>query len=181
MTSILVQKHPIKGTREFRLVDDEIQYTIQSPFKTESSLSVVLYVLDSEPVRSGSTLSFISKVNKEPLVELFLDKPDKVTFDQFVKNLRLKIIENDLGRFRVGDKTKDIDIVRLNESIEMLQKYVDPTEIELFLSTLLELKTKPDDVKYQNKVAEAFNKLGFAQAQVITYAPYINFMFSGNR
>ena len=75
----------------------------------------------------------------------------------------------------------DVDIVRLNESIEMLQKYVDPTEIELLLSALIELKTKPDDIKCQNSVVEAFNELGFAQAQVITYAPYINFMFSGNR
>jgi hypothetical protein len=180
MTSILVQKHPIKGSREFRLVDDEIQYTIQSPFKTVS-LSVVLYILEAEPVSSGSMLSFISKVNKEPLVELFLDKPDKKTFDQFVENVRLKIIENEFGRSRVGDKGVDIDPVRLNESIEMLQKYVDPTEIELFLSVLVELQTNPDDIKCQKNVSDAFNDLGFLQGQVITYAPYINFILSGNR
>ena len=180
MTSILVQKHPIKGSREFRLVDDEIQYTIKSPFKTDS-LSVLFDVLDPEPVISGSTLSFVSKVNNEPLVELFLNKPNKESFDQFVKNLRLKITENDFGRFRVGDKGVDVDIARLDESIEMLQKNVDPTEIELFLSALVELKTKPDDVKCQSNVAEEFNNLGFAQSQVILYAPYINFMFSGNR
>ena len=28
MATTLSQKHPLKGTREFRLVDDEIQYTI---------------------------------------------------------------------------------------------------------------------------------------------------------
>jgi len=180
MTSILVQKHPIKGSREFRLVDDEIQCTIQSPFKTES-FSVILYVLDAEPVSTGSTLSFISNVNKEPLVELFLDKPNKETFDQFVESVRLKIMENNLGRFRAGEKSADIDMARLNESIEMLQKNVDPTEIELFLSELIQLKTKPNDVKYQNNVTKAFNELGFAQSQVITYAPYINFLFCGNR
>jgi archaellum component FlaC len=178
MTSILVQKHPIKGSREFRLTDDEIQYTIKSPFKTDS-LSVLFDVLNAEPVISGSTLSFISNVNKEPLVEMFLDKPDKKTFDQFVKSLQQKIIENDFGRFRVGDKGIDVDIARLDESIEMLQKNVDPTEIELLLSALIELKTKPDDIKCQNNVAEAFNELGFAQSQVIIHAPYINFMFSG--
>jgi hypothetical protein len=180
MTSILVQKHPIKGSREFRLVDDEIQYTIQSPFKT-NSLSVLFDVLDPEPVISGSMLSFISMVNKEPLVELFIDKPNKEVFEQFVENIRLRIIEKDFGRFRVKDKGVDVDLERLNESIEMLQTHVDPTEIELLLSALVELKTKPDDVKCQNNVAEAFNQLGFAQSQVITYAPYINFMFSGNR
>ena len=180
MTSKLVQKHPIKGSREFQLVDDDIQCSFQSPFKTES-FSVILDILDAEPVISGSTLSFISNVNKEPLVEFFLNKPDKETFDQFVENVRQKIIENDFGRFRVGENGVDIDIERLDESIEMLQKYVDPTEIELLLSALVELKTKPDDVKCQNKVAEVFNELGFAQAQVITYAPYINFIFCGNK
>ena len=180
MTTKLVQKHPIKGSREFQLVDDEIQYTIQSPFKTVS-LSVLFDVLDEEPVISGSTLSFLSKVNREPLVVLFLNKPNKETFDQFVKELRLKIVEHDFGRFRAGDKSTDVDIVKLNESIEMLQKYVDPTDIKLLLSALVELKTSPDDVKCQNNVAEAFNELGFTQGQVITYAPYINFLFSGNR
>jgi hypothetical protein len=178
MTLKLVQKHPIKGTREFRLADDEIHYTIQSPFKTES-LSVILDVLDSEPVSSGSTLSFISSVNKEPLVEFFLNKPNKEEFDQFVESVRQKIIENDFGRFRVGDKGIDVDIIRLDESIEMLQKFVDPTEIESLLSALNELKTKPEDIQCQNNVAEAFNELGFAQSLVITYAPYVNFMFSG--
>ena len=180
MTSILVQKHPIKGSREFRLVDDEIQCIIQSPFKT-NSLSVLFDILEPEPIISGSTLSFISKVNKEPLVELFLDKPNKEEFDQFVESIRLTILDNSFGRFRVGDKGVDVDITGLNESIEMLQKNVDPTEIKLFLSALVELKTKPNDIKCQKNVAETFNELGFAQAQVITYAPYINFLFCGNR
>ncbi len=184
MTSKLAQKHPIKGTREFQLVEDEIQYTIKSPFKTDS-LSVLFDVLDPEPIISGSTLSFKSKVNNEPLVDFFLDKPNKETFDQFIKKIQQKITENDFGRFRVGDKGIDVDIARLDESIEMLQKNVDPTlepsEIKLFLSALVALKAKPDDIKCQNNVAEAFNSLGFAQSQVIIYAPYINFMFSGNR
>lgn len=180
MTSKLVQKHPIKGTREFQFVDDEIQYTIQSPFKTVS-LSVLFDVLEEEPIISGSMLKFISTVNKEPLVELFLNKPNKEIFDQFVKDLQLKIVEHDYGRFRVGSNGLDVDSVKLDESIEMLQKYVDPTVIKSFLSALIELKTKPDDVKCQNNVADEFNQLGFAQGQVITYAPYINFLFSGNR
>ena len=180
MTSKLVQKHPIKGTREFQLVEDEIQCSIKSPFKTDS-LSVLFDVLEPKPIISGSTLSFFSKVNKEPLVELFLNKPDKETFDQFVKELRQKIIDNNFGRFSVGDEGLDVDIARLNESIELLQTNVDPTEIKLLLSALEELKTKPDDVECQNNVAEAFNDLGFAQSQVIIYAPYLNFLFCGNR
>jgi len=179
MTPKLVQKHPLKGTREFQLIDNEIQYTIQSPLKT-TSLSVLLDILEPDPVISGSMLTFISKVNKEPLVELFLDKPDKEAFDEFVEKTRQKIMENDLGRFRVTNEGVNVNLAMLNESIEMLQKNVDTSEIELLLSALIELKTKPSDIQYQRKVAETFNELGFAQSQVIFHAPYLNVLFFGN-
>jgi len=180
MASKLVQKHPIKGTRKFLLEEDEIQWSIKSPFKTDS-LNVLFDVLDPKPIISGSTLSFISQVNKEPLVDFFLNRPNKEEFDQFIGSLRQKIIENDFGRFRVGEKGIDVDVARLDESIEMLQTNVDANEIKLFLATLVDLKAKPSDIKCQTNVADTFNDLGFAQSQVIIYAPYINFMFSGNR
>jgi hypothetical protein len=179
MTTTLLQKHPIKGTREFRLVGDELEYTIQSPLKKES-LSVVLSVLDSEPVITGSMLAFVSQVNREPLVELFLNKPDKETFDEFVSTMRRRISEEDFGRLRVRDNRVAVDPDRVSESIEMLQTYVNPDEIDLFLSALVELKEKPNDVQCLVNVADAFNALGFVQGQVITYAPYINFLLSGD-
>jgi hypothetical protein len=179
MTTTLLQKHPIKGTREFRLVGDELEYIIQSPLKKES-LSVVLSVLDSEPVITGSMLAFVSQVNREPLVELFLNKPDKETFDEFVSTMRRRISEEDFGRLRVRDNRVAVDPDRVSESIEMLQTYVNPDEIDLFLSALVELKEKPNDVQCLVNVADAFNALGFVQGQVITYAPYINFLLSGD-
>ena len=179
MTATLLQKHPIKGTREFRLVGDELEYSIQSPLKKES-LSVVLSVLDSEPVISGSMLAFVSQVNREPLVELFLDKPDKETFDEFVSTMRRRIAEEDFGRLRVRDKGGPVEVDRVSESLEMLQTYVNPDEIDTLLSALAELKAKPDDVQCLAKLADAFNELGFVKAQVITYAPYINFLLSGD-
>jgi len=179
MTTTLLQKHPIKGSREFRLVGDELEYTIQSPLKKES-LSVVLSVLDSEPVITGSILAFVSQVNREPLVELFLNKPDKETFDEFVSTMRRRISEEDFGRLRVRDNRIAVDPDRVSESIDMLQTYVNPDEIDLLLSALVELKAKPDDVRCLVNVADAFNALGFVQGQVITYAPYINFLLSGD-
>ena len=178
MIETLVQKHPLKGTREFKLVGDEIQYTIQSPLKKES-LSVVLYVLDTEPVITGSTLAFVSQVNREPLVELFLDRPDKETFDRFVRTVRQRISEEDFSRLRVRDKGVAVDEERVSESIEMLQTYVNPLEIDTLLSALEKLKANPDDVECLANLADAFNELGFVQGQVITYAPYINFLLSG--
>ncbi len=179
MITELAQKHPIKGAREFRLVGDEIQYNIQSRFKKDESLSVVLCVLDPEPVISGSTLAFVSQVNREPLVELFLNKPDKETFEQFVETLRSRISEEDFGRFRVMDKGVAVDAEQVDESIEMLRKYVNSPEIEGLLSALVELKAKPNDVECLASVAAVFNGLGFAQSQVMTYAPYLNFLLSG--
>ena len=179
MTATLLQKHPIKGSREFRLVGDELEYTIKSPLKSES-LSVVLSVLDSEPVISGSILAFVSQVNREPLVELFLDRPDKETFDTFVSTLRQRIAEEDFGRLRVREKGVAVNPERVGESIEMLKTYVDPVEIASLLSALEQLKAKPDDVQCLVNVADAFNALGFVQGQVITYAPYINFLLSGD-
>ena len=178
MIARLVQKHPIKGTREFKLEGDELHYTIQSPFKNKS-LSVILFVLDPEPVISGSMIAFVSRVNREPLVELFLDKPDKATFDQFVSTLRQRISEEDIGRLRVRDKGVAVDVDLVRESIEMLKTYVNPDDIDNLLSALVVLEAKPDDVECQVQVADAFNELGFVQGQVITYAPYISFLLSG--
>ena len=179
MTDTLLQKHPIKGTREFKLSGEELEYSIKSPLRTES-LSVVLSVLGSEPVISGSMLAFVSQVNREPLVELFLDRPDKETFDAFVSTLRRRIAEEDFSRLRVRDKGVSVDVDRLSETIEMLQTYVNPAEIDTLLSRLAELKANPDDVDCLVNVADAFNELGFVQGQVITYAPYINFLLSGD-
>lgn len=178
MTTRLAQKHAIKGSREFELVDDEVRYIIKSPLRTES-LSVVLNVLDPEPVISGSTLSFVSQVNREPLVELFLDKPDRETFDQFVRTMQRRIIEEDFGRLRVPDKGVDVNVDGVTESIDMLLRYVDPQEIAALLAALEELQQKPDNPQCLRRVAEAFNELGFAQGQVLLYAPYINWLLSG--
>lgn len=180
MTPTLEQKHPLKGSREFALVDDEIQYTIKSPLRTEE-LSVVLSVLDPEPVISGSMLSFLSQVNREPLVDFFLDKPDKETFDAFIKTMQQRISEEDFGRLRVRGNGVNVSVEQLDESIEMLHKYVNTAEIEVLLSAMVELKADPDDTKCLKNVADAFNELGFVQGQVITYAPYINFLLSGDR
>lgn len=178
MTIRLAQKHAIKGSREFELVDDEVRYIIKSPLRTES-LSVVLNVLDPEPVISGSMLSFVSQVNREPLVELFLDKPDRETVDQFVRTMRRRIIEEDFGRLRVTDKAVDVNVDAVTESIDMLLKYVDPQGIDSLLAALEELKQKPDDQECLKRVADAFNELGFQQGQVLAYAPYLSFLLSG--
>lgn len=175
MTATLLQKHPLKGTREFKLDGDEIHYTIESVLKSES-LSVVLCILDPDPVVSGSMLSFVSLVNREPLVELFIDRPDKASFDAFVETLRSRITEENFSRLHVTDKP--VDVAGLRESIDMLLTYVNPEEIRPLLAAMHALAEHPADRNHLIAVADTFNQLGFVQGQVITYAPYLNFLLS---
>lgn len=175
----LIQKHPLKGSREFKLDDEEIHYVIKSPLR-DDALSVALHVMDAKPIVNGSTLAFVSQVNREPLVELFIDKPDKQTFDQFVEILKQRIAEEDFSQFNVTDNGVKVDAARLDESVEMLKQYVDPAEIEHLLTALSALQGKPSDIQCQRDVADAFNELGFVQGQVLTYAPYLNHLLYGN-
>lgn len=176
----LIQKHPLKGRREFKLDDEEIHYIISSPLRGEDALSVALCVLDAKPVVNGSILEFVSQINKEPLLEFFIDRPDKPTFDRFVNTLQKRIADEDFGRFYVADGGVNVDVGRLDESISLLKQYVEPAGIEPLLATLFALREQPDDVRCQRHVVAALNELGFVQGQVITYAPYLAYLLSGN-
>lgn len=175
----LIQQHPLKGRREFKLDNSEIHYTIDSPLRNDS-LSVALHVLDARPETRDSMLAFVSQVNREPLIELFLDEPDKKTFTQFVEVLQQKITAEDISRFHITDDGINVDVARLGEAISMLKQYVNPTEIEPLLSALTALQSTPNDVECQRNVAAVFNELGLLQGQVITYAPYITYLLSGS-
>ena len=176
----LKQRHPIKGSREFELNAHEIQYSSQA-LNSSDSLVVVLSVLNPEPVISGSTLSFVSEVNKEPLVEFFLDKPDKETFEQFISVMQSRILNEDFSRFRYREKMVVVDVDRLDETLRMLHSYVEASEIESLVAALTNLKEEPDNLTYFNDVTQAFNELGFVKGQVVTYAPYIAYLLSSSK
>lgn len=175
----IIQKHPTEGSREFKLDNEEIHYVINSPLRNDE-LSVALNVLDAKPVIEGEIMAFVSQVNREPLVELFVDSPNKSAFDQFVATLQERIAAEDFSRFQVSDKGVKVAIDRLDESISMLKQYVDPTEIDSLLAALFALRDKPTDLQCQRDVADAFNELGFVQGQVLNYAPYLNYLLTGN-
>lgn len=178
MNTKIVQKHVIKGTREFEIVGDEINYRIKSALGKQE-LTVVLSVLNPEPVVSDSMLSFLSRVNGEALIELFLNKPDKETFEAFVSTIQQRINQDDFGRLRPNKRHINIDLELLDVTITMLNTYIDPSEIKPLLAALSALQTAPDDIKCLDNLAGAFNNLGFVQTSVLTYAPYINSILSG--
>ena len=124
MTSRIVQNHPERGTREFELVDDAIEYRISSPFGDEE-LSVVLSVLSPEPVVDGSMMYFLSEVNREALIKLFVDLPDAETFAGFVHMLSQRIREEDFGKLAAENRKSTITREQVDTTIRMLETYLD--------------------------------------------------------
>lgn len=173
MTTKIVQKHADLGTREFELVDDAIEYRISGRFGDEE-LSVVLSVLSPEPVIDGSMMYFLSEVNREALIKLFIDLPDAETFAQFVRTLKQRIVEEDFGQLAAENRTSAITKDQVDTTIRMLETYLDPTSIDELLSTLRSLAEMPGDHERLSRVAEAFNSLGVQQGPVLTYAPFFN-------
>ena len=176
-TNRIVQKHSTQGTREFELVDDSIEYRISNQFGDEE-LTVVLSVLAPEPVVDGSMMYFISEVNREALIKLFVDLPDAETFAKFVRSVQQRIKEESFGQLDAVNRKTEITREQVDTTIGMLETNLDPTNIEHLLSTLRHLSEAPDNRDCLDKVVEAFNHLGAQQGPVLTYAPFFNTLLS---
>jgi len=177
MTTKIAQKHPKDGTREFELVDDAIEYRISGPFGDEE-LSVVLSVLSPEPVVDGAMLYFLSEVNREALVKMFIDLPDVETFNDFVRTLKQRIREEDFGRLAAANRKTEITREQVDTTIRMLETNMDPSSIDELLSALRKLSEAPEDHECLKNVVESFDGLGMQQGPVLTYAPFFNTLLS---
>lgn len=205
MTTKLVQKHFLKGLREFEIVDDSVNVRIKTPFK-EETLSVVLSVLNPEPVINRSYLEFHGRVKCAPLLSLYLNKPSPEEFNAFVGTLKQRALE-EYGAFaginvatqsaglagNVHDEppefddsvnvpttniTQKVDVAKIDNAIKMLGSYVDSENIEPLVSALEALKADPLNESRLADVLRAFNGLGPAQGAVLTYAPYVSVLLS---
>ncbi|MEE9332735.1 MAG: hypothetical protein V3U65_01455 [Granulosicoccaceae bacterium] len=177
MVTKIVQKHPDRGTREFELVDDAIEYRISSPFGDEE-LSVVLSVLSPEPVVDGPMMYFLSEVNREALIKLFVDLPDASTFAGFVHTLKQRIREEDFGKLSADNRKSAITREQVDTTIRMLETNMDPASIDELLSTLRSLAEAPGNHEQLNRVVEAFNTLGVQQGPVLSYTSFFNTLLS---
>lgn len=173
MTHSIVQKHPDRGIRKFELVDDEIEYQISNQFGDEE-LSVVLSVLAPEPVVDGSMMYFVSEVNREALIKMFIDLPDAETFATFVSTVQQRIREEGFGKLDADHRESEITQEQVDTTIRMLETYLDPASIEKLLFALRCLSEAPDNRECLDEVVKAFNGLGIQQGQVLTYAPFFN-------
>ncbi len=177
MTTKIVQIHPELGTREFELVNDAIEYRISSPLGDEE-LSVVLSVLSPVPVLDGPMMHFLSEVNREALIKLFVDLPDAKEFAEFVRTIKQRIREEDFGNLSAANRKTAITREQVDTTIHMLETNMDPASINELLSTLRDLSEAPGNQERLNQVVEAFNDLGMQQGPVLTYAPFFSTLLS---
>lgn len=202
----LTQKHLFKGTREFEIVDDHVRLRSKAPFKDEETITVMLTVLNPEPVITSSALNFTSRVNGETLLSLYLGKPNAQVFNAFVVALKqkaldeyqafagLKSVNPSMGPgANVYDEPpvfadphmeqplqvrKDLDPERIEEALQMLKQYLNGEETTAFMAALEALQSEPKSEALQIQVINAFNELGPAQGAVLTYAPYVGILMS---
>jgi predicted secreted protein len=204
MTTRLVQKQLLKPTQEFEIVDDAVNIRIKAPFKQEETLTVMLAVLNTEPTIGQSRLEFTSRVNNEPLVSLYLAKPNAKEFNAFVNLLKQKIqqefsvfaglnpnatqtlegnVYEEPSEFEdaadvVEVVHKPVRVEAVQESIDMLKQYVGGDEIEPLLAALEALREEPENKEQMSRLAKEFDALGPGQGAVLTYAPYIGVLLS---
>ena len=204
MTTKLVQKHLFKGTREFEVVDDTVLVRSKLPFKPEESLTVMLTVLNKEPIISKSALEFTSRVNNEPLLTLYLAKPNPEEFNAFVNLLKQKIqdefnafaglkpgrpsgmernVHEEPPTFDTPDaqrtaRSKEVSAEGITEAIRMLTEHVGAEKIQPFLSALEALEADPQNEIHLSQMINEFEALGPNQGAVLSYAPYISSLLS---
>lgn len=207
MASTLTQKHLIKGTHEYEIVGEQLNVRIKTPFKPEESFSVMLTVLNPEPVISKSRLDFVSRVNGEPLVSLMLAKPNAKAFNDFVSTLKERAaaeynvfsglrpagaaeglqanVYEEPPEFDESDdalplQRRPVDVEQVDIAIRMLQTHVDADEVEDLIGALQALRAAPEEDANLDEVLKVFSGMGLSQGAVLTYAPYIGFLMSGN-
>lgn len=202
MSTKLVQRTLFRGTQEFEIVDDEVHLRIKAPFRKESRVSVVLSTLSPDPVINKSSMEFHSRDGRSLQVSLLLNKPSDAEFNAFVAHLRERAeaehnvsvgtgtasysagfatqIHEEPPEFdapRVVDSTTitlKVSAARVEEVIEMLERYLDSEEVRPLLAVLEALKTEPESESYQAQLIDVFHELGPTQGAVLTYAPYLS-------
>jgi len=205
MSMKLVQKHFLKGSREFEIADDVINVRIKTPFK-EEKLTVDLSILNPEPAVNGPFLEFHSRVKCGPLLSLSIDKPDSQKFNAFVDELKQRARQeynafaglksgslpegmaanvfeeppefDESEQVRMEKKVKPVRIADIGIAIQMLEQHLDWEEIKPMLTALEALKEDPENESCFDQLVKAFDDLGPLQGAVLTYAPYVSILLS---
>ena len=205
MTVKLIQKQFLKGIREFEITDDVVNVRIKTPLK-EEKITVVLTILNPEPVVNKPFLEFHSRVKCGPLLSLLIDKPNAEEFTAFVNELKQRARQeyNAFARLKPGSQPegpaanvyeeppefdepeksrsrnngKPVNVANIDNAIQMLEQHLNSEEIKPVLSALEALKVEPEDESNYAQLVNAFDDLGSQQGAVLTYAPYVSILLS---
>ena len=205
MSMKLVQKHFLKGSREFEITDDVIKVRIKTPFK-EEKLTVDLSILNPEPEVNEPFLEFHSRVKCGPLLSLLIDKPDSQKFNAFVDELKQRARQeynafagikagslpegmaanvfeeppefDESEQVRIEKKVKPVRVADIGIAIQMLERHLDREEIKPMLTALTALKDDPENESCFDQLIKAFDDLGPRQGAVLTYAPYVGILLT---
>ena len=203
----LVQKQFLKGSREFEIVDDVIYFRIKTPLK-EEKLTVDLSILNPEPVVNEPLLEFHSRVKCGPLLSLLIDKPNAQEFNAFVDEIKRRarreynafaglkagslpeglaanVFEeppefDESEQVRIETKVKPVRVADIDIAIQMLGQHLDAEEIKSLLTALEALKAEPENELCFGQLAKEFDDMGPRQGAVLTYAPYVSILLSGD-
>ena len=73
---------------------------------------------------------------------------------------------------------QNINPAQVEESIQMLNKYIKEDSIKPLISLLETLKKDPDNKALLPQVSAELNNIGVLKGAVLTYAPYVWIMLS---
>ena len=76
------------------------------------------------------------------------------------------------------NSTQNIDPVKIDDAIQMLNEYIKDNSIKPLISLLEALKKDPDNKSLLAQVSDALKDLGVMKGAVLTYAPYVWLMLS---
>jgi hypothetical protein len=206
MATRLVQKQFLKGKQEFEILEEVVNVRFKTLLK-EKETSVSLRIIDPEPVIEGPYLYFRDSVRRDPVLTLYLNKPNPSEFNAFVDELKQRVMAQNAFRghtsssvqpplggnsfdeppedvepqqVRVTRIRTNINVERVDNDIQMLRQYVNEPEVEPLITALEAIKTDPQSEAHQVRVVEVFNGLGLWQGSVLTYAPYVGILLSDN-
>jgi hypothetical protein len=206
MATRLVQKQFLKGKQEFEILEEVVSVRFKTLLK-EKEKSVSLRIIDPEPVIEGPYLYFRDSVRRDPVLTLYLNKPNPSEFNAFVDELKQRVMAQNAFRghtsssvqpplggnsfdeppedvepqqVRVTRIRTNINVERVDNDIQMLRQYVNEPEVEPLITALEAIKTDPQSEAHQVRVVEVFNGLGLWQGSVLTYAPYVGILLSDN-
>lgn len=198
MTTKLIQKSFLKGSREFEIADDAVSVRVKGLLK-EQNLTIGLSRLNPEPQQNGSELVFCSSAKGEPVFSILLNQPSEAEFNTFVNTLRQGILAEsgdnkypsapgwnvyeEPSAFNDEEEKTTVEFQpvnpdRLEEDMTMLKSYLDVNDIQSLLETIDVLKSKPNSEAALQDMIKAFNDLGLSQGAVLTYAPYLKVLLS---